>query len=64
MGATKQTFDYALQFFSIVGGGSIAIAAILLGSMLRAIGNAKSLMNIGFITNILNINLGYLLILV
>ncbi|HDT8166511.1 TPA: MATE family efflux transporter, partial [Enterococcus faecalis] len=43
MGATKQTFDYSLQFFSIVGGGSIAIATmILLGSMLRAIGDTKS----------------------
>ena len=63
MGATKQTFDYALQFFSIVGGGSIAIATmILLGSMLRAIGDTKSPMKIGFITNLLNIILDYILI--
>ncbi|EAA0202634.1 MATE family efflux transporter [Listeria monocytogenes] len=63
MGATKQTFDYSLQFFSIVGGGSIAIATmILLGSMLRAIGDTKSPMKIGFITNILNIILDYIFI--
>ncbi|MGX7197022.1 MATE family efflux transporter [Enterococcus olivae] len=63
MGATKQTFNYSLQFFSIVGGGSVTIAImILLGSILRALGDTKSPMKIGLITNILNIVLDYILI--
>nr|ABB99937.1 hypothetical protein pCT0016 [Listeria monocytogenes] len=63
MGATKQTLNYSLQFFSIVGGGSVAIATmIILGSMLRAIGDTKTPMKIGLITNILNISLDYILI--
>lgn len=63
MGATEQTFNYSLQFFSIVGGGSVTIATmILLGSILRALGDTKSPMKIGLITNILNIVLDYILI--
>lgn len=63
MGTTEQTFNYSLQFFSIVGGGSVAIATmILLGSILRALGDTKSPMKIGLITNILNIVLDYILI--
>ncbi|EAC5283575.1 MATE family efflux transporter [Listeria monocytogenes] len=63
MGATEQTFNYSLQFFCIVGGGSVTIATmIILGSILRALGDTKSPMKIGLITNILNIILDYILI--
>jgi putative MATE family efflux protein len=63
MGATAQTLEYAMQFFSIVGGGAIFIATmVILGSMLRAIGDTKSPMKIGFITNLLNIVLDFILI--
>jgi len=63
MGATKQTFHYSLQFFSIVGGGAVAIATmIILGSMLRALGDTKSPMKIGLIANVLNVVINYLLV--
>ena len=63
VGATKQTLTYASQFFSIVGGGAIAIAAMtLLGSVLRATGDTKTPMKIGLVTNLLNVILDFILI--
>lgn len=63
VGATEQTLTYASQFFSIVGGGAIAIAAMtLLGSVLRATGDTKTPMKIGLVTNLLNVILDYILI--
>lgn len=63
MGATKETLDSSLQFFSIVGGGAIVIATMsTLGSMLRAIGDTKTPMKIGIITNVLNVVVDYVLI--
>lgn len=63
VGATEQTLTYASQFFSIVGGGAIAIAAMtLLGSVLRATGDTKTPMKIGLVTNLLNVVLDFILI--
>jgi len=63
VGATEQTLAYASQFFSIVGGGAIAIAAMtLLGSVLRATGDTKTPMKIGLVTNLLNVILDFILI--
>ncbi|MGL4248564.1 MAG: MATE family efflux transporter [Lactococcus garvieae] len=63
MGATEQTLKYSMQFFGIVGGGATFIATmIILGSMLRAIGDTKSPMKIGFVVNLLNIILDFILI--
>ncbi|MDT2583930.1 MATE family efflux transporter [Lactococcus petauri] len=63
MGASNQSLNYSIQFFNIVGGGSIFIATmIILGSMLRAIGDTKSPMKIGIIVNFLNIILDFILI--
>lgn len=46
-----------------MGGGSVTIATmIILGSILRALGDTKSPMKIGLITNILNIILDYIFI--
>ncbi len=63
VGATEQTLTYANQFFSIVGGGAIVIAAMtLLGSVLRATGDTKTPMKIGLVTNLLNVVLDFILI--
>lgn len=63
VGATEQTLTYASQFFSIVGGGAIVIAAMtLLGSVLRATGDTKTPMKIGLVTNLLNVILDFILI--
>lgn len=63
MGASKQTLVYALNFFSIVGGGTIVISLMtVLGSILRATGDTKSPMKIGLLINLLNVFLDFILI--
>ena len=61
----KKTLDSSPQFFSIVGAELLLLQrCLLLGSMLRAIGDTKTPMKIGIITNVLNVVVDYVLILV
>lgn len=63
MGASAKTLNYSFQFLQLVGGSAIVISLmIILGSILRAAGDTKFPMKVGFVVNGINIALDLILI--
>ena len=63
IGATEEVMAYSQTFFFVVGGASIFLSVMtIFGSILRAIGDTKSPMQISAIVNVLNVGIDYILI--
>ena len=63
IGATEEVMAYSQSFFFVVGGASIFLSVMtIFGSILRAIGDTKSPMQISAIVNVLNVGIDYILI--
>ncbi|WP_217989384.1 MATE family efflux transporter [Niallia circulans] len=63
MGAEEKVLDHAVTYFQIVGVSSIFISLMFIfGSILRASGDTKTPMKVGWWINIIHIGLDYVLI--